>query len=291
VQIPCCSDRRFDDGRFDPCPPAVEWGPWVAHIYIYGDESGKFGNSACVSMCGYVGQRDDWQALSDVWVKKLAHLGLPPIHMSQIFSSSPKAAWRQVMQAYSTEEWPSVRSGIVDEFARLISEARIYAVGAVVDAEYFRKLPGCEFKEFYQDPVFLGFYALLFSGVRRISCVDKLGSIGFVVDDDPDTASEFYDRLTQVRRMPHELCSEIKRRVDAITFARDDAYPGVQAADMLAYVARRRLLASPDAPLSVLSRGANLYNALRPGGDQRWPLIFNAALLDRMAASGPGLEK
>ncbi|MFZ0393990.1 MAG: DUF3800 domain-containing protein [Terracidiphilus sp.] len=257
----------------------------MANIYIYGDESGKFRNSAFVSMCGYVGQRDDWQELSSYWADEMGQRGLPPIHMSQMFSPTPKAAWREVRERYGPDDWPGARSRIIERFANLVRAGKIYAVGAVVDAEHFRNLPDSEFKRFYQDPVFLGLYVLLFSGIRRISRVDPWGSVGFVVDDDPETAPKFYQRLNRIRQMPHELCVEIKKRIGAITFARDGGYPGLQAADMLAYVARRRLLAGSDVPWPT-----DLYDTLRPGGDQRWPLIFDGTLLDRMAASGPRLE-
>lgn len=275
------------DHCYDPCPPAVEWGAWMAQVYIYGDESGKFHNSDVVSMCGYVGQRDDWQRLSQMWAQRRQNRMLPPIHMSQMFSPQPKHAWKQFRKKYSEEEWANARRGILNEFSGLISSGNIYAVGAVVDAKHFRSMPNSEFKDFYHDPVFLGFYALLFSAVKRISNVDRLGSIGFIVDDDCETAPEFYQRLTQLRAMPHEICREVSERVDAITFARDEAYPGVQAADMLAYEARRSFLGISPHDLWNHSMGSTLYDRLRPGGTQRWPLFFDAALLDRMAKSGP----
>ena len=215
---------RYSGCEFD-LPEAVTFEGWMAQIYIYGDESGKLDTSDFVSMCGYVGTRDRWQAFSVGWAEELAHRGLPPIHLSQIMSDHPKQAWREVQERFGSD-WPAERERILATFGAMIRRSNIFAVGAVVDSKFFRELPDSEFKEFYKDPVFLGFYALLMSGIRRIECLDRLSPIGFIVDDDREKAMDFYNRLDEARTMKSPLCTQIRDRIKAITFARDEAYLG-----------------------------------------------------------------
>jgi len=260
----------------------------MAQVYIYGDESGKFEVSDYVSMCGYVGRREDWQVFSDRWVCELTRLELPPIHMSQLFSPSPnpKKKWRQIMDRFTEDDWPGERERIADHFAELVSRSSIYAVGAVVDSRHFRSLPDSDFKTFYKDPVFFGLYNLLMSGIRRIEPLSHGGFVGFVVDDDATKACEFYRRFDELRQMPHDLCRQIATRVTAITFARDEAFPGVQAADMLAFEACKLMRARQVDPTAESSARYEMLTH----GNRRWPMIFDSKKLDRMAQGERGKE-
>jgi hypothetical protein len=73
--------------------------------------------------------------------------------------------------------------------------------------------------------------------------------------------------------------AKVRERIVGISFGNDRAYPGLQAADMIAYESRKTMvsrLAAPD------ERPSNLYHWLSHGGVNQTKLL-DAELLRKMA--------
>jgi hypothetical protein len=60
--------------------------------------------------------------------------------------------------------------------------------------------------------------------------------VALVFDDDRQFAVKTYDFVDQLRNQ-----FDIGKRIDSVCFVNDKAYPGVQAADMIAYESRSLL--------------------------------------------------
>jgi hypothetical protein len=59
-----------------------------------------------------------------------------------------------------------------------------------------------------------------------------------VIDDDPEHANHYYDHYNTLRNHFDPRFSKVKERINAICFCDDEEYPGLQAADMIAWSAR-----------------------------------------------------
>ena len=129
---------------------------------------------------------------------------------------------------------------MLDTFASIVEDAGIICVGIVVDAEGYRKAlvdPECHLEQ--QDANVFSFHTIIMRGIERIDMIDKHSPIAIIVDDDPQNVTAYYDLLHGLRKHPDERFEAVNRRINAISFCRDDDYPGLQASDMVAYLVRK----------------------------------------------------
>jgi hypothetical protein len=228
-------------------PLPVEREDWMAIFHLYGDESGKLsGNAERTSFCGYVAHISQWGLFANFWNDLRFKWQVPPIHMSRIMVPLEKDKkdddWRKVKEKWG-HEWGKKRDIMLDQFSELILDAKIVCVGAVVDSKHFKSLCGIDpqFKTVHRDPVHMAFHTFVMRAIDRVETVDKYSPIGIVIDNDREFAMKVYEQLEGLKDSgAHgQKFSRVKERVHAISFVNDDSYPGVQAADMIAYEARR----------------------------------------------------
>jgi hypothetical protein len=99
--------------------------------------------------------------------------------------------------------------------------------------------------------------------LEPIDCIP----VAIVVDDDQESAFGYYSMLSVLRRRDSEQFHKVRQRIHSISFADDSTCPGLQAADMIAYVARRfkvDMTTGEDADFDVFP--ATLYPNLTMGG-------------------------
>ena len=138
-----------------------------------------------------------------------------------------------------------------EDFAQLVFDSNIGAVGASVDAMAYRAIKKEKPADFFianaDSNVFL-FQPGLMSALDKIELVDKTGSLSIHIDDDRQHSFDYYKAYWHLKEManhpklpPHmkPRFERITKRVDQLCFSSDDFHPGIQAADMLAYVSRR----------------------------------------------------
>jgi uncharacterized protein DUF3800 len=262
----------------------------MAVYHIYADESGKLGGNADrTSFCGYVGHVGMWQAFDAAWKDCCFKWQVPPIHMSRIMCPHDKDtkddAWTKVKVDWGNQ-WEGLRPRLLHELSEIIFESRIICVGAVVDANHFRSLCAVDpnFKALHHDPIHMSFHTLLMGAIDRIEMVDKLSPIGLVIDNDAEFAKGVYDQFENLKQTAqyHKCDAEmarrfarIKERVHSISFVNDDSYPGVQAADMIAYEARRTMVERIANPTYT----SELYDKLTFGRFHQ-PKFYTAEALD-----------
>ena len=129
------------------------------------------------------------------------------------------------------------------DLSDIVLGSAIKCVGAVVDSKYFQALCDSDplFKKAHRDPVHLAFHTFVMRGIDRIEVIDKHSPISIVVDNDKEFAMKCYEQLEVLKELAShdQKFARVKDRVSAISFVNDNSYPGVQAADMIAYEARR----------------------------------------------------
>lgn len=190
---------------------------------------------------------------AEVWNNCRFKWQVPPIHMSRImFPDSKEDSWKKVKQEWGTS-WEKKRDFMLRELSDIVRDSAIVCVGAVVDAKHFRPLADRNplFKKAHRDPIHMAFHTFVMRGIDRTEAIDTRSTIGFVVDNDKEFAMQCYEQLENMKELAvHDPnFARIKERVHAISFVDDSSYPGVQAADMIAYEARRTMverISNPD---------------------------------------------
>lgn len=219
----------------------------MAVFHLYGDESGKMsGNAERTSFCGYVGHFTCWQVFATNWNNCRTKWQVPPIHMSRImFPDSKDDEWRKVKEDWGTA-WEKKRELMLNDFASIVRHSDIVCIGAVVDSKRFREIADSDpdFKKLHRDPVHTAFHTFVMDGIDATEVTDKCSSIGIVIDNDKEFAMKCYEQLEGLKGLGEhgQRFARVKERVHAISFVNDNSYPGVQAADMIAYEARRAMV-------------------------------------------------
>jgi hypothetical protein len=247
----------------------------MALIHLYCDESGKFGHSDFTSFCGYVGNSGEWEKFSESWNQIRRFYEVPAIHMSAIMHPEDNPEWLAVKNRWGTE-WEERRDEMLARLAMKIQEHTLICVGATVDSAYFDSMPPSEFKEKVEDTHYLAFQDVVLRSIDKVQWDDSDYALGLVLDDDERTAVTCYELFRKLRLWK----PEIKKRISGICFVEDSRYPGVQAADMIAYEARRLMFEKKTKGTAIPT---GLYVALTRGCDHQ-PLFYDAATLDKMAS-------
>lgn len=254
----------------------------MAVFHIYGDESGKLrGNAERTSFCGYVGHAGMWEAFAAAWKDCRFKWQIPPIHMSRImFPDNKEDEWKKVKADWGTQ-WDGLRDQLLRELSEIVFESRVICVGAVVDSKHFGTLCDADsnFKNMYRDPVHLAFHTFVMRGIDRVETVDKYAPIGIIIDNDKEFAIECYKQLESLKDLAErgQEFARVKHRVHALSFVNDDSYPGVQAADMIAYEARRVMVERIGTP----DYTSELYDRLTFGRLHQ-PKFYTPEVLDKL---------
>jgi Protein of unknown function (DUF3800) len=276
-------------------PDSIEPGEWTIMFRILGDESGKMNpNTDRTSFCGYVAHQSIWEAFSVNWNACRFKWGLPPIHMARITKPENKNDdWKKLKEQWGETIWNKKIPIILSELQEIIRESRIACVGAVVDCQRFRELAAKDklFKKAYKNPIHMAFHFFIMGAMNKIEAVDKSTPIGVVVDNDKEFAMACYKQLESLKSMadfPNPFQSRfavVKERVHSMCFVDDTHFPGVQAADMIAYEARRIMVERMTNPEAT----SEMYNDLTFMGIHQ-PGFYDAKTLDELAATNPVTE-
>ena len=247
-------------------------------LYFYGDESGKAHNSPVVSLCGYAVDQGNIFRLNSAWGSRLELWGVPPIHMREIYHPDEHPKWLQVKREWG-DKWPTKRDAMLADLALLIREFTPHftqATGVVVDAKHFMSgaCPRLS-KKVGGDPIYLAFRRTVLPCIERAARANDDAGLGIIVDDDQDTAPAFHKWVNEIK---HDNRESLGRNIKSLCFVDDKRFPLIQAADMLAYAARQRLV-PPKPGDPVLP--SDIYEKLT-GGRIYEPKLLDAAELDRL---------
>jgi hypothetical protein len=277
VQLPC---QEAEYGL----PIPVSSGEWMAVYHIYADESGKLsGKEPYTSLCGYVGPIAAWGQLAEAWNKCRFQWQIPPIHMSRIMHPDRKEdAWNEKWREWG-DGWVEKRDIMLAELGGIIHDVGVICIGAVVDADAYRSVRADpSLSLLWGDSNVFALHEVMMRGIKRIETVDKISPVSLVVDDDPEHAKDFYAHYTQLRTHSDPMFSKVRERMHAISFCDDEHYPGLQAADMIAWSARAWMvdngedhkIAEPHELLRLLTH-SSMYQ----------PKVYTADILRQLGAN------
>ena len=220
---------------------------WFAIVSIepvmYCDESETEGQ--CLVIAGYAASMEEWERFEENWREALNDEGLDEFHTKPFLSGD---------EPYQNLCWPE-RNRIYYRFIGLIREANLLGVSAALDLRGYKALLP-RFKRLRAHPTanllspyYLAFQTLLQTVVTEVDETTDLEAgerIQFVFDIKKGHIGNSLDIFGELRTTNQRY----RDRLAGASFQDSLDYPGLQAADILAYEMRKYAM-------SVWSEGAS----------------------------------
>lgn len=205
----------------------------IKNYKFFGDESGIDKNSRICAVAGMVGPEKLWEKFDRNWLKVLKAEGIPYFHAVECERASGEFHGLDVMK----------RGKIVDRLVQVIMESRleIYSYGLV--RSHFNAWAEDDRKWFTNghpdNPYYLVLHHLVVCVSHSVDHLDKSERIEFL-----------FERQQEFESEARRIFGEFKAgsdwpnhdRLGEIFFSGEvEKYPGMQAADLLAYESFRHL--------------------------------------------------
>ncbi len=266
-------------------PVSMGAGKFMAAFHVYVDESGKFTDTKIdyISMCGYAAHISEWTRFSLEWENCRTRWQIPPLHLRVIYRADDHPKWLEVKRRLEevSESWEMAREQMLDEFATIIAQSGIVCSGAVVDSKYWHSLPESNFKSKSHNPLFLAFHQVVMRAIDAVETVNSNSTVGLVLDNDEESSQACFEQLVMLKK----TFPKVRERFSSICFVNDRDYPGVQAADFLAYEARKFMVDRKENPNCEIPVRLKKLCGLNVGKLK----LYSSAVLD-ILQSGKGSE-
>jgi hypothetical protein len=200
----------------------------MAIFQAFFDESGKFKDKRVVSFCGLCSPLPRIREFEEDWKGILRHFGLQSLTMKRALRH--KIAFSPKDKANSADE----RNRVLQPFIECIRKHFELGIAITVDVEAYKKWPPQARKRVggSDDPHYFAFLCGATGPAKHLTNDEDRFSL--VCDDDQSTAMNCYRLYSRVRAINDEL----RRKMISITFADDDVFVPLQAADLLASLCR-----------------------------------------------------
>jgi hypothetical protein len=195
---------------------------------IYCDESGKHSDHPVVTFSGVCVAQPKLQQFDDALKELLRRYELRSLHMARVSRLSEKHG-SLMPRGQSAEE----RMNALIPFADCINDKLELGLLQAWDVEGFNSLSKSAKHGFGSpnDPYFIAFTRGL---LEAVDYVHEDHRLSLICDHDIETAWDSYRHYKGVRNA-HE---KVRKKTVAITFADDEYFPALQAADMVAFLSR-----------------------------------------------------
>jgi hypothetical protein len=197
-------------------------------LYGYFDESGKKSDHPVVTFAGVCVSQLKLQAFDDEWASLLRQYGLRSLHMARASRLSEKVCDKMPCKQTADE-----RMNALTPFADCMNNHLEVGLIQAIDVVGFNSMSKHAKAKLgnTDDPYYLAFAR---ATLELLDHVHKDDRISIICDHDQDTAWACYQHYRGVRNA-HEA---VRKKTVAISFADDEYFPALQAADMVAFLAR-----------------------------------------------------
>ncbi len=205
-------------------------------LFAYFDESGKWHDKdGLICLCGFLSDGKSWNTFETEWFELLAKHGFKKIHMAEFYNECKMRGWDE-----------NDANRVLSEFIDKIRERVQFGFGVGVDGKYFRRKfqvagkPPKDPKSFYTQRL-----------LRRIRNIFADAgyplSLAITFDDDEEFSVQCYRLIS--RLCAQEKNKDLREMIVSVGFAVDDVFTPLQAADILAYFTRQRMITGVLSPL------------------------------------------
>lgn len=197
-------------------------------LHGYFDESGKL-DKPVVAFCGFVASASKIQPFDDEWNSILRNYEMDFLTMKRAFRASVPLSPRIRKQSFAE------RIETLKPFADCIRKHFEFGSAIAIDVVAFKDMsPGAK-KQLgkIENPHYLAFVQAMAGFQHHLRSDDR---ISFICDDDEETAWNCYQFYRRVRKIDPVS----RKHFISISFAEDQAFPALQAADFLSALTRMR---------------------------------------------------
>ena len=200
----------------------------MAFFRSFFDESGKFHDHRVISFCGVLASPDSLTSFDIAWDTLLRKNGLTCLHTKEALRA--KRSLSPVIRSQSFAE----RCEVLRPFVDCIVDNLDLGIGIVIDVTSYSKWTPAAKKRVggSDDPAYVAFMQAA-GAIKMHACKDD-DRVSVMCDDDEQTALNFYQLYRQFKKIDPEL----KKKLVSLSFANDESYPALQAADLIAALMR-----------------------------------------------------
>ena len=201
--------------------------PFMAILSAYFDESGKSHEHRVITFCGVCSSPSRIKAFEEQWDELLRRYGMPCLSMK--WALRLKRPLSKTVKAHTVRE----RIEALKPFADCIRQNIELSLAIAVDVEAYANLSVEARKRLggSEDPHYLAFMSGILGPVVYTHNDDH---VSLICDDDEQTALNCYQFYRRIRKL-HGLAHE---KLVSISFAQDRKFLPLQAADLIASLAR-----------------------------------------------------
>ncbi len=199
----------------------------MAIFQCYFDESGKFKDHEVISFCGLCSPISRVQQFEEEWKRLLRSCELESLTMKRALRRTRR------LSPYIDKQSAEERSETLKPFALCIRKHFEIGVAIAVDVQAYERLSAIAKRKVggSDDPFYFAFFCGIMAPTKRIREEDK---ISIICDDDEETALPCYKAYRRAKKVEPIL----RNRLVALTFANDDDFVPLQAADMFSSLVR-----------------------------------------------------
>jgi hypothetical protein len=201
-------------------------------IHLFLDDSGKESQATMpwVCMAGYLADYDVTVSLIEKWHQLLITHRIRERHMKHLIPISGPYA----KLGWDTEK----RDAVVHEFIQAINETHMFGVGVAVEMAAWRKRKKDHPELAWGTVQQFCLERILMRVIGQLQDAGMDDSLALVFDTDPEFGITRFNLFCAL--MGHD--ERAARRLTSITFGHPEHYPGLQAADLLAWETRKELM-------------------------------------------------
>jgi hypothetical protein len=200
----------------------------MAFFQSFFDESGKFKDHNVIAFCGFGSSPSGLVEFDKQWNRQLRRTGMRALHMVNA---------QRINKSLSPTISPQTLKDRINElkpFADCINDYLELGIACVFEVEGYTAFP-FQSKQLMggsSNPFYVQFLRTMLMLVEYVKPGDL---IGIMCDEDEETAWNCYALYRRVKKIE----SRAKRSLIAVTFANDEHFPALQAADMLSFLCRK----------------------------------------------------
>jgi hypothetical protein len=211
-------------------------------ISVFCDESGKFKDHPVISFAAIAGVPGDFTGLNDEWRRHLRLNGMTEFSMKQALRHAlPLSPKRKAMGITN-------RIDALLPFVRCVRKHLQNIIAVAIDAKAYSVAPSILHQVWTQDPHYLLFARVV---MKILKPLDKGDTLNIICDDEEEKAWSMYSLYRRIKL----LYPDARKRLVSLSFADDEVFSPLQAADLVCSLARqqaRKYLYNEDYEYSAL---------------------------------------
>ena len=249
----------------------------VVALEAFFDESGKFHSGPVVSLACVVGNSGDLDAFNPAWGSALVRADLACLAAKEAFLTNKPLSSRIPAQTVSE------RIETLKPFIEAIQQHLQIGVIAVFDVKAYEaasKKVRHHFGLSTKDPIYAAFLRIVLELVGTVKHPQE--GIGMVCDDEEQTAEPFYRYWRRLKKIDPKA----RKHLACLTFADDEVFPALQAADLLSSLSRleaRRIFFGEEYDWKPMHD--SLVTTAPAGRFWAKPFYVGEAMINQLAAS------